>query len=157
MSIFSDRLKEILDRRGMSQRDLAIKIETTEVSVSRYISGDRIPKGPIVLKIAQALNVQTDWLLGNDSWFDCGSAVGPDERGGCNCCNIERRDFEFSTTTVSMGDFGDDYELSVYISQSRKAIAVDFGRKQYDPIITFYSDKIKYCPYCGRRLLEVTE
>ena len=67
MSVYTDRLTEMLERRGMTQRELADKIDKTEVSVSRYISGQRVPKATVLLKIAQALNVQADYLIGNDS------------------------------------------------------------------------------------------
>ena len=59
-----DRIKECLDRLGMSQRELAAKCKCTEVTISRYISGDRTPKGPIIVLIANALGVSCDWLLG---------------------------------------------------------------------------------------------
>ena len=149
MSIFTDRLNEMLKKRGITQRELAEKIGKTETSVSRYVNGDRIPKGTVIAKMAQVLNVQTDYLLGNDVWFDCGPAARPDERGGCKYCNIERRDYTYSTIPVSMGDFG-DYEIDISIS-SRPAILVEFGEKHHEPVISVSSDKIKYCPYCGRR------
>lgn len=59
-----DRIKECLDGLGMSQRELAAKCKCTEVTISRYISGDRTPKGPIIVLIAKALGVSCDWLLG---------------------------------------------------------------------------------------------
>ena len=62
--IFSKRLKGQLDKKGMTQRELAEKIGATEVSVSRYVSGQRIPKATVLLKIAMALGVSTDYLLG---------------------------------------------------------------------------------------------
>lgn len=106
MSVFTDRLTEMLERRGMTQRELADKIDKTEVSVSRYVSGQRVPKATVLLKIAQALNVQADYLIGNDSWFDCGDAVDPDDRGG-TCAEGGRRmkltiDLPDTTTAVSV-------------------------------------------------------
>jgi transcriptional regulator with XRE-family HTH domain len=94
MSVFTDRLTEMLERRGMTQRELADKIDKTEVSVSRYVSGQRVPKATVLLKIAQALNVQADYLLGNDS------------RGG-TCAEGWRRmkltiDLPDTTTAVSV-------------------------------------------------------
>lgn len=59
-----DRIKKCLEESGMSQRELAVKCKCTEVSMSRYISGERTPKGPVIILIAQALGVSTDWLLG---------------------------------------------------------------------------------------------
>lgn len=44
-----------LKKRGMTQRELAEKIGATEVSVSRWIKGNRIPKANDALKIAKAL------------------------------------------------------------------------------------------------------
>lgn len=83
MNVFSERLKELLDKRGLSQRELADKIGTTEVSVSRYVKGDRTPKGPIITKIAQVLNVSTDYLLRYD--------VDRDDAGCIWCKDIEDR------------------------------------------------------------------
>ena len=152
MSVFTDRLKEMMDKRGMSQRELAEAIDKTEVSVSRYVNGLRVPKATALLKIAQALNCQADYLIGNDSLFDCGSAVPEEDRYGCQYCNIERKDFKCSTIPISMGDFGEDYELAIYISCRHSAIAVDFGEKTREPLVAVHSDKITYCPYCGRKL-----
>lgn len=59
-----DRIKILLDRRGMSQRELADRIGCTEVSVSRYITGARMPKAPTLARIAKVLNVSADMLLG---------------------------------------------------------------------------------------------
>lgn len=151
MSVFTDRLAEMLERRGMTQRELADKIDKTEVSVSRYISGQRVPKATVLLKIAQALNVQADYLIGNDSWFDCGDAVDPDDRGGCSRCNMERKDWKASEIPVDLGAFG-EYQIGIYISPGRQAIGVEFGEKRSEPILSVYSDKIKYCPYCGKKM-----
>jgi len=152
MSVFTDRLKEMMDKRGMSQRELAEAIDKTEVSVSRYINGQRVPKATVLLKMAQALNCQADYLIGNDSLFDYGSAVPEEDRYGCEYCNIERSDFKFTNIPVDLGDFGDDYEISIWISGHRQYIGVDFEQKNRDPIISVHSDKITYCPYCGREL-----
>lgn len=59
-----ERIKKCLEESGMSQRELSVKCKCTEVSMSRYISGERTPKGPVIILIAQALGVSTDWLLG---------------------------------------------------------------------------------------------
>lgn len=154
MSIFTERLQEMLNRQGMSQRDLADAIDKTEVSVSRYVNGQRVPKANVLLKMSQALNCQADYLIGNDSLFDCGSAVREEDRYGCKYCNIERKDHKCSVIPIDMGEFGNDYELAIYISELHQAIAVDFGEKTREPIIAVHSDKITYCPFCGRKLPE---
>lgn len=58
------RIKQRLEELGMSQRELAKACKITDVSMSRYISGDRTPKGPIISQIARTLGVTSDWLLG---------------------------------------------------------------------------------------------
>lgn len=58
------RILPLLEKHGMTQRDLANKIGASEVSISRYISGARMPKANIVVYIADALNTTTDYLLG---------------------------------------------------------------------------------------------
>ncbi len=57
------RLKELLESQGMSQKELAEKAGITESAVSHYLKGDRIPRGAILLNIAKALGVSTDYLL----------------------------------------------------------------------------------------------
>ena len=51
-----NKIGEYLDRRLMSQRELAELIGCTEVTMSRYVSGEREPKVSIALKIATALH-----------------------------------------------------------------------------------------------------
>ena len=61
------RISELLDKNGMTQRELADAVGVTEVSMSRYIKGDRVPKGPIIANIALALHTTTDYLLGQEA------------------------------------------------------------------------------------------
>ena len=58
------RISELLTERGISQKDLSIKANITESSVSHYVNGDRIPRGVTLAKIATALDTTTDYLLG---------------------------------------------------------------------------------------------
>lgn len=59
-----ERIAGLLKQLGITQRELAERIGITEVSMSRYIRGDRTPKGPVVANMATALNTTTDYLLG---------------------------------------------------------------------------------------------
>ena len=60
------RIAGLLREQGKTQRELAEQVGTTEVSMSRYIKGDRVPKGPVLANIAKALHTTTDYLLGNE-------------------------------------------------------------------------------------------
>lgn len=81
-------LSDLLRQRNMSQRELAIRANTTEATISRYISGDRVPRIELVVEIARALNVTTDYLLGvTDSPTVCGdNSSDADELLRCYAC-----------------------------------------------------------------------
>ena len=59
-----DRISEALKLRGMSQKELSKRIKSTEATVSRYVNNQRMPNANAVLRIAEALNVSTDYLIG---------------------------------------------------------------------------------------------
>ena len=58
------RILPLMKKNGMTQRELANQIGVTEVSISRYITGARMPKANIVVYMADALNTTTDYILG---------------------------------------------------------------------------------------------
>ena len=60
-------LKRIIDEKGVQQRWLAEAVGVTEVSMSRYVSGERIPKAPIAIRMADALGVNVKDLYGWES------------------------------------------------------------------------------------------
>ena len=64
MNVFSERLRQILDRRGVSQDWLARQIHATPATVSRYLTSDRVPRGENVAAVSSALNVSAAYLLG---------------------------------------------------------------------------------------------
>ena len=61
---FSYRLTVLLDEHNMSQTQLAKKVGTTNVTICRYINGERIPRIDLVAKIASVFKVSLDYLLG---------------------------------------------------------------------------------------------
>lgn len=58
------RISELLNKSGMTQRELAEKIGVTAASVHRYINGDRTPEYSTIVKIADILGTTSDYLLG---------------------------------------------------------------------------------------------
>ena len=56
-------IKEILEAKGMSQRELAEKAGITEVTMSRYINGNRVPKAPVAMCIARVLGVDISEIV----------------------------------------------------------------------------------------------
>jgi len=61
------RIIGLLESKGLTQRELAKRLDITEVSVSRYINGERIPHSDIIAKMASVLNTTTDFLLGHNT------------------------------------------------------------------------------------------
>ena len=61
---FKDILKEIRKKRGMTQTDLAIAAGITPAAISQFESGTRHPKWSTLIKLSDALQVTTDYLLG---------------------------------------------------------------------------------------------
>ena len=59
-----DRIGKLLSETGMSQKALADATNLSEGAVSHYLKGDRIPKGAILLNIANALGTTVDYLTG---------------------------------------------------------------------------------------------
>ena len=57
------RLKEVLAEKGISGKDLAAKVEVTPASISNIVQGNSFPKPELLIKIAEALNVDVRELL----------------------------------------------------------------------------------------------
>ncbi len=66
MTSLGKRIEQLLKENDMSQRELAARIDSTEMTVSRYVRDERQPKADVLSKIATVLNVTTDELLGRD-------------------------------------------------------------------------------------------
>ena len=58
-----DNIDRYLKRAGMTQRMLAAYADITEVSISRYISGDRAPRATVLYKISKVLNCTMEDLM----------------------------------------------------------------------------------------------
>lgn len=61
---FGQRLLNQLQKQGITQKELADRVNTTEATLSRYVSGGREPKADMLANIATALHTTSDFLLG---------------------------------------------------------------------------------------------
>lgn len=57
------RIKKLLERENLSQRELASAIGSSESTISRYIQNKRVPYGDTLTRLAKALNTTSDYLL----------------------------------------------------------------------------------------------
>lgn len=62
---FGERLRKLMDMRGLNGADLARIANTTEASISRYTRGIvPLPTTEILIDLCGALGVSADYLLG---------------------------------------------------------------------------------------------
>lgn len=66
MSFFSEMLRGLRKRRGLTQAQLAQEIGVSKSSVNMYERGEREPSYSTLQKISQYFNISTDALLGNE-------------------------------------------------------------------------------------------
>lgn len=65
-----NRIIILLRKRGLTQKELARKAKISEVTLSRYIHGDRQPRANNIANIADVLQTTTDYLLGGENQND---------------------------------------------------------------------------------------
>ena len=63
-SEFGERLYRLRKARGLTQIDLAKKIESSQRAISRYETVSEFPPGPVIVLLAKALKISADELLG---------------------------------------------------------------------------------------------
>ena len=64
MSIFAQRLRELRQEKGLSMKQLAKELNTTDAAVSNWENEINEPKISYLKTIAQYFNVSADYLLG---------------------------------------------------------------------------------------------
>lgn len=62
--IFKKRLKQLREKKGVTQKDVADAIGATAQSIIAYEKGERIPNIDKAAKIARYFGVSLDWLCG---------------------------------------------------------------------------------------------
>lgn len=70
--IIKDRLNEAMQKRGITASELSKRTGLNKSSVSRYLTGENIPRSLAIGKMAKALRVNPAWVLGYDVPMDEG-------------------------------------------------------------------------------------
>ena len=86
-----DRIRDALERKGMTQRQLADALDTTEVSISRYVMGNRTPKATTLKRIADICGVPVDFFFGDgkSKWTKAVIIKGMEMPKSCAECSFE--------------------------------------------------------------------
>lgn len=64
---FGSKLKTLRKKSGMTQTDLARRLNITKSVVSYYENQERVPSPDVLVRLADIFNVSTDYLLGRNS------------------------------------------------------------------------------------------
>ncbi|MEE3393493.1 MAG: helix-turn-helix transcriptional regulator [Lachnospiraceae bacterium] len=64
------RIKDMIQEKGITQKELSEMTGITESAISHYVKGDRVPRGANLVKIAKALGTTADDLLSGDHEMD---------------------------------------------------------------------------------------
>lgn len=64
MNVLGKRLGEMRKKRGLTQRQLADKLNVSHGRISLYETGDRSPDPEMLKRLADFLGCSTDYLLG---------------------------------------------------------------------------------------------
>lgn len=62
-----NRLKQLRNKYGFSQKDVAKKLNISTSIVSGYETGERTPSTEVLLSLSYIYNVSTDYLLGKET------------------------------------------------------------------------------------------
>ncbi len=63
-SKISERIAARRDAMGLSRKDLARLLNTSEAQIWRYEKGENDPTVAVLMRLAQALSTNASWLLG---------------------------------------------------------------------------------------------
>lgn len=65
--MIAERIKMLRENTGMTQADVARKLNVTRSSVNAWELGISVPSTVLLVELAQLFDVSTDYLLGIDS------------------------------------------------------------------------------------------
>lgn len=63
---WNEKVKDLMEKKGINQKELASLSGITESSISRYLSSGKNPRMDIIVNVAKALEVSTDYFLEED-------------------------------------------------------------------------------------------
>ena len=103
MGTLGNRLKSLRQEKGLTQKEVAKLIGTTDVSIGRYEMDARVPKADILNSPAKLYDVEIDYLLTGKQTKEYESALN----------NRDKKDIEKDLKKI-MDDFRDGESGPVY-------------------------------------------
>lgn len=123
MSIFSERLSNLIKQKGVSRAQLAYALGITPASISRYLSGTQSPSLEILCNIAEYFNVPVDYLL-SDNVQNYQQTIEP---------------FMKSADEINNTLINKDFQISQrdYLKLSLDKVVSDFSNKEFDELLAY--------------------
>jgi len=112
---FGDKLCELRKAKGLTQEQLANMIGVAKSTLTGYEKNNREPNIPTLKKIAVALNVMVEELLGIESPKIPVQAVSDDEIALLNdyrLLNTQGKDYITITMAMAVGSYASDIETT---------------------------------------------
>jgi len=65
--IFVSRLRSLMEQKGLSSSELADQADLARSAMTQFFAGDRKPSADALVKLADTLDVSTDYILGKSN------------------------------------------------------------------------------------------
>ena len=130
----SERIIELIEKNGMTQKELAEKAGLAEITVRQYEAGKYIPKSGKLQRLADVFGVTKFFLEnGEEAYTDENSVVRPTP----SLYNQTRRDLENMPDYLKYLDHAKDKSINKYADlpeEAQKAIELfgEFVRDKYN-------------------------
>lgn len=63
METIGERIKKLRERKDLTQKELAKKVDITGATLSRYENDLRVPRAQILSRLSEALDTTSDYIL----------------------------------------------------------------------------------------------
>lgn len=117
------RINSALASADMKQKELAKILGVTDNTISYYASGSRVPNYEQLIKIASALNVSTDYILGVTDVKSTDISV----QSICKFTGLSEKAVDLLHGFISTFDYGYNRIINYIIESEEKAFYNDIG------------------------------
>lgn len=66
---FSERIAEAIKSSGLSQKEIAEKLNISESNITNWKNSENLPSVEVLFNLCKLLNESADYLLGLDDYF----------------------------------------------------------------------------------------
>ena len=70
MERIGEKLRTLRIQHGLTMKELADHLQTSDAQISRFENGQRIPPSPFILKVARFFEVSIDTLMKDELALD---------------------------------------------------------------------------------------